>query len=221
MVIRAAYLKKKHDFPYTLFITVLGSTYLINFLCVGILGFASSIYLYYSLLLSWKLPAISASFIIILLILMKIKFQIKYTRIRILNKILQVIEGWNIISKDANLLASITGITFLNIIFNGLSYWIVYICFEIPVTFFQSMIISLIGIFSLLLNITPANLGIQEIIVGIASEYILIDGGAEGLIVALVVRAATILIVFTFGPLYALILAKELGINFKGFFLAK
>lgn len=221
MVIRAAYLKRKHDFPYTLFITVLGSTYLINFLCVGIIGFCSSLFLYNSFHLSWQLPVIFALFILSIIIIIKIKWKISYSRIRIINKIVQAIEGWNTIRNDFKLISKVIGITFFNIFFNGLSYWIAYNSLGICVNFFQSMIISLIGIFSLLINITPANLGIQEIIIGIASEYILVDAGAEGLLVAVVIRSVTILLVFTLGPLYSAILANDLGINFKGIFSTK
>ena len=81
------------------------------------------------------------------------------------------------------------------------------------ISFLQAFIISLIGIFSLILNITPANLGVQELVIGFASEYLLIDGGAEGLLAALVVRAATIILVFSLGPLFSFILARDYGEN--------
>jgi len=68
--------------------------------------------------------------------------------------------------------------------------------------------ISLIAVFSLLVNITPANLGVQEAVVSIASGG-LGQGVGEGLVVVLLIRAATMLLIFTLGPIFVLALGHR------------
>jgi len=60
-----------------------------------------------------------------------------------------------------------------------------------------------------LLNITPANLGVHEGMVSLASSALKVGGG-EGLIVALIIRAVTMILVFTFGPLFMYILSRRI-----------
>lgn len=211
MIIRAAYLKKKHNFPFSHFISVLGATYLIHFFALGILGLMAAGWLYYTSLLSWKLSFIFACFVLCLLGLILLPWQppAHQSTSKLIRKICQVLEGWQFIRRDSGLLLKITAIALFNIFLNGLSFWIAYVGLGIEVTIAQAFLISSIGVFSLLINITPANLGIQELAIGLSSEYILIDGGPDGLLAALTLRATSMVLVFTLGPLFSLILTQD------------
>lgn len=210
MVAKAAYLKKRHDFPFTHFITLTGSTYIINFLCIGVLGLAGAIYLTFTSIVPLGIPLFFISVILCTVLLIIIPLPSSRSNIGIIDKILQSITGWNIIKKDQMLFFRVTLITLFNITANGLSFWIAYTSLGIKITFVQTFLISFVGIFSLLINITPANLGIQEAIISLASGIMMQNGGSsEGLLAALTVRGTTMLLVFSLGPLYSIILANE------------
>jgi uncharacterized membrane protein YbhN (UPF0104 family) len=78
-----------------------------------------------------------------------------------------------------------------------------------PVSFLSVLVISLFSYFSILINITPSNLGISEATITLASTLLGTSAGA-GLTVSLLIRATTILVVFTLGPIYSYLLTREL-----------
>lgn len=211
MVARAAYLKHQHEFAYARFATLIASNYLVVFWVVGVVGF-SILAVFFPLkevYLSLALIFLVVSLVISMLILLpNIRLPGNYRLARILNTSL---EGWNIVKNDRRLLAQLVLYTVANILLNGLSFWIAYTALGVQIPFNSALLISLIGIFSVFLNITPGNLGIQEIVVSISSN-LLGAGSGEGLIVALIVRTATLLLVFVLGPIFSYILAKRLAI---------
>ena len=93
---------------------------------------------------------------------------------------------------------------------NGLSFWIAYNALGTAVPFTSAFLVSLFVSFSLLINITPGNLGIQEIIVGLSSGLLGIGAGL-GLAAALLVRASAMLIAFSLGPIFSVFLTRKLG----------
>ncbi len=206
MVARAAYLKHRHNFPYASFATLLASNYLVVFWVIGAIGFTTLIIffplqdIYIMLALLFLAMPITIS---ILTILPNVHLPETHRLFRILNTSL---EGWNLVKNDKILLAQLGLYTMANIALNGLSFWVAYNALGFTVSFSSALLISLIAVFSILLNITPGNLGIQEIIVSVSSN-LLGPGGGEGLVVALIIRAATLLLVFTLGPFYAWLLS--------------
>jgi len=60
-----------------------------------------------------------------------------------------------------------------------------------------------------LIYITPGNLGVQEIIISITSGF-LGTGLGKGLLVALLIRATTLIPVFSLGMIYSILLANDL-----------
>ena len=207
MVARAAYLKHQHNFAYASFATLLASNYLVVFWVIGAVGFATlliffpfqDIYIILALMFLAMTIAIS-----MLTMLPNVSLPDSHRLLRILNTSL---EGWNLVKNDRKLLGKLGLYTTANIALNGLSFWVAYNALGFNISFSAALLISLIAIFALLLNITPGNLGIQEIVVSVSSN-LLGPGGGEGLIVALVIRAATLFLVFTLGPLYTWLLSR-------------
>ena len=81
------------------------------------------------------------------------------------------------------------------------------IAHEIPylVAWFMAIILS----FSILISLTPGNLGVQEAIIGLLSELLGL-GFNEGLLVAGLVRVVAVSITFTLGPIFSYKLTKSL-----------
>ena len=207
MVARAAYLKHKHNFAYASFATLLASNYLVIFWVIGAVGFATltvfypfqDIYIILALIFLALPVAIS-----MLTMLPNVSLPDTHRLFRILNTSL---EGWDLVKNDKKLIAKLGLYTVANITLNGLSFWVAYNALGFTVSFSSALLISLIAVFSILLNITPGNLGVQEIVVSVSST-LLGPGGGEGLVVALIIRAATLFLVFTLGPIYAWLLSR-------------
>jgi len=72
------------------------------------------------------------------------------------------------------------------------------------------ILVSLLPFFLVMFYITPGNFGIQEIAISLTSGFVG-TGVGKGLLVALLVRATTILPVFVLGPIFLYLLARNLG----------
>ncbi|MCB0193889.1 MAG: flippase-like domain-containing protein [Anaerolineae bacterium] len=211
MVFRAAYLKHQHKFAYARFATLIASNYLVVFWVVGVVGFGVLISFFplREVYLRLALFFLAVSMIISTLILLpNIRLPGNYPLVISLNISL---EGWNAVKNDRKLLVQLALYTVLNILLNGLSFWIAYIAVGVQISFPSALLISLIGVFSILLNVTPGNLGIQEVVISISSN-LLGAGSGEGLLVALIVRTSTLLLVFVLGPIFSYILTKKLAV---------
>ncbi len=209
MIFRAGFLKMKHDLSLAKFSALLASNYLIIFWCVSVTGFFCSLFIRLTEgTISWLLPLFFGTAALSLVVLRRIRLPKISSQRWYMNKVDEMTDGLKIIKQDRLLLGTLVGYTFLNIMLNGLSFYVAFKSIGIEIYFSQALIISLIAVFSLLINITPANLGVQEAVVCLASTG-LQYGLDEGLIVALIVRAATMLLVFTLGPVFFWLLTKK------------
>jgi len=208
MVARAAYLKHRHTFPYAQFATLLASNYLVNFWVVGILGLVSLLILvdvtrfYWQLMLFFIAVVISIS---TLALLPTIRLPWKHRLAKRLNTSL---EGWAMVKNDRRLLAKLIAYTLANILLNGFSFWVAYRALGFPIFFAEAVLIGLLTVFSILVNVTPGNFGIQEAIISLSSG-VLGAGAGQGLLVALLIRGATLVWAFTLGPIFAFLLTRE------------
>ena len=91
----------------------------------------------------------------------------------------------------------------------ALLYFVAFASIGFAVPFTVALLIYLLTSFTLLINITPGNLGVQEAATSLAAA-ILGAGADMGLLAALIVRAVTILAAFALGPIFSYLLSKEL-----------
>lgn len=209
MVAKAGYLKRIHDLPLTKFAVLLASYYLIVFFGVAVVGFVDSLFIMgSSAQLQWQVPVFFGCVAAGVVALVILPLPLISSNRRLLRKIGEALEGWKLIRNDRPLILRFAGYTFLNIFTNGLLFFIAYKSLGADILFSHALMISLIAVFSLLVNITPANLGVQEAVVSIASGG-LGQGIGEGLVVVLLIRAATMLLVFTLGPVFVLVLGNR------------
>jgi uncharacterized membrane protein YbhN (UPF0104 family) len=213
MLFRAGYLKLKHNLSLTKFTILLTANYLLAFWCVAITGLISSIYLNtQSAYIPWQVPFFFGCIALILMILKSLPLPEFSSRYWVIKKIGEGTDGLKVLIQDKMLFIQIIFYIFLNIIANGLSFYVAFRSIGFDIFFSQALIISLIAVFSLLINITPANLGIQEAVVSFASSALKVGVG-EGLVVALIIRAATMILVFTLGPVFLHTLSKIQSTN--------
>lgn len=208
LIVRATYLKQRHDFPYAQFATLLASNYLISFWVIGVVGLLACTGLVGTTHFSWMVALLYVgvvAFISFLILLPAFRLP-EYNRLtKLINTAL---TGWSLIKNDKFLLTRLVLYTLINILLNAFSFWLSYLALEANVPFLSILLVSLLTSFSVLINITPGNLGVREAIVTFSSGLLGI-GAAEGLLAALLIRAATILVAFTLGPIFSYLLAQE------------
>ncbi|VAW30192.1 hypothetical protein MNBD_BACTEROID07-1024 [hydrothermal vent metagenome] len=211
LLFRATYLKHQHSFSFTKFASLLSANYLINFWTIGVMG-ACSILLVdptgtnKMVLLFFLMVAFVIS-IVALLPVRKIPGNSKLNRI-----VNSSLEGWLLIKRDKGLLTKLVSYTLANIMLNALAFWVACSALGFTISLFASVIISLVAAFSIVIKITPANLGIHEAIIGFAAPLVGIGAG-EGLMTALVIRGTGIIVIFLLGILFSYLLTKQLKIN--------
>lgn len=210
LLFRATYLKRQHAFSFTKFVTLLSANYLISFWVIAVTGLFCFLFLepdsMSSIVFLFFLGTFIAISCIALIPVKSIPGTSKF--IRIINNSL---HGWLFIKRDKILLIKLIVYTLANILLNSCAFWVACNSLDYNISLLPSIIISLIASFSVVIKLTPANLGIHEAIIGFTSPLFGIEIG-QGLMTALVLRGTGIIVLFILGPLYSYILTKKLRI---------
>ena len=215
LMARAAYLKQRHGFSYADFTTSLAANYLVNFWVIGLTGIVALLFLGTSTPGMWLLLLFFAAATAVASILAIVpvgELRGKSPWIRNLNRVL---TGWTLIRKDRRFLEKLVLYVFVNIALNGLSFYLAYVALGSNVTFMAALVVSLLTAFSILINLTPGNLGVQEAVTSLSSVLLGLGAGL-GFLVALIIRAAGLLPVLVLGPLFSYILTKVLAAGRPG-----
>jgi len=213
MIARASYLKYRHNFPYARFVSVLGANYLIYFGVAGVAGIITLMLSLGKFDLYWELLIFFLGVVLVistLAMLPAIKIPGNNWLVVSLNN---AVDGWALIKKDPFLLVKLVLYTLANILLNGISFWLAFVALsDISLSLGTIFIISLVSSFSILIRITPGNLGVFESIVSLSSGVLGVGTGL-GLMAALLIRAASVIPIFTLGPIFSVVLTRELTGN--------
>ncbi len=210
MVARAAYLKHRHAFPYARFASLLAASYLIYFWAIGVVGVITMITSGEKLAFYWQVFSFLVAVVLIISTLIMLP-PVKFPRTnRLTAMINNSIDGWTFIKADKALLFKLAIYSLISIFLNGVSFWIAFITLaDFPISFGTVFLISLLSVFSILFNLTPGNFGIQEAIISLTSGLFGIGTGI-GLLASLLIRAASLIPIFTLGPIFSFVLTREL-----------
>jgi uncharacterized protein (TIRG00374 family) len=203
MAVRAVYLKKKHNFTYTNFLATLAASYILIFLVASILGLIS-VYLIYTsekifsqiLFLIFLGAFISMTFTIIF------SPKIPLTKYKFINKFIEVINGWHLIKNNKKVIFSVVFFSLIQTLLTSFMVYLQFNVFGIEITFAKCIFLSAIGVFSLLVGITPANLGIGEAITVFSALTIGITP-VQSLSVAILGRLISFSVLFILGPIFS------------------
>jgi len=210
MLLRGVYLKKKYGFSYKNFITTLATSYLTSFLLYSFIGIMITIIIYY------QYNLFNTIFFLIFLItflsclgIMVLSPKIKNKKNKFLNKFEQIINNWKKMKKNYRLLIRLT----LNDFFSLLNYSIrIFLAFYIlgdKIPFISSVLISLVTLFSLIIGLTPASIGVKEALIAYSTTVIGKSFGL-GIAVATIDRIIALIYVFFLGGLFSYILLISL-----------
>lgn len=202
---RAVYLKKKHELPYTKFMTLFIANYLVVFFLAGVLGAQTLMGIDgYSKLFTFFI-ALSGSVVLFILIFSRIKLP----EGRFLSKLSEAITGWKIISANRRILWRICGAVVVNYILVAVQMYYAFTALGFPISPASAWLMGLFSSLGLIISITPGSLGIQEGMVGILAAMFGI-GFNQGVMAQGLIRIINIAIIFTLGPLYSYFLSRKL-----------
>jgi len=170
---RAVYLKKKHNFSYSDYMSTLYGNYVIIFL---LNSFLALVCLY---LLRQKadhnftvLTLIFGGMFIASMILMLLKvpkrmldyFDNNKRYKKIIDILLNISKGWNRIASNKTLLLKLLGITVVNFLLSITAAKLIISSLGLTIGTSALILFTVLGSLSLFVNITPANLGVKELI---------------------------------------------------------
>lgn len=218
MLIRAKYLKAKYGFEYSKYAALSGGALLIGLLTASLA----------SIILLLLKNVLTGFFYKNLFILVCILFSITMALSAFLwfTDLKRIKTGWlwldNLLSvffsgidffkKNNSLLLVITATNIFLYFFIGLRLYFSFKAIGVPAGLLEIVVIQAISAFSMVLPITPGNLGVREGIIGLTSLMLNIRI-EDAILAAALDRAVGMFIIFILGSLYHFILMKELKLK--------
>ncbi len=209
MATRAIYLKKKHDFSYTEFLSSLAGMYVIAFLIASFLGLLSTYLIYLTEdIFSPILFMIFLGIFLPLLLIVIFSPKLPETKNNFINRFIKVINGWHTIKNNKRIIFIISSLTLIQLLIGSLMIYLQFQVFGIEINFIKCIFLTSIGSLSLLIAITPANLGVGEAVTVFSALTIGITA-TQSLSVVLLGRAIQFLVLFILGPIFSYILLNN------------
>jgi uncharacterized protein (TIRG00374 family) len=208
---RAVYLKRKHDFPYVYFLATLSAIYLLIFLVSSITGILSMLTLQEK---STTILLVLSIFTIFLLSIIIFSPKIKESNNKWLSRFIKVINGWHLIKNNKKIITITILISLIQVFLTALNNLIAYQIFGIQITLAKALFIASIANLSIIIAITPGNLGIGDAINVFTANIIGIPL-TEAIAVTILLRAVNLGIIFILGPIFSYYLLKKNEKNTK------
>lgn len=200
MALRAAILKRKFALSYTQFASLLTASYLLNFMLAAVLGLGACA-AYYAEVGFWRwgllefFVAVGGSALLITVFRPSFSFATK----RVRELVSGIYEGWDILYRHPRVLGKVGLLLLANFLLQTVMVVVGFAMFAIPLPLLPALLMAVLLSFSILLSLTPANLGIQEGI-GALLSHLVGYGFHQGLAVMVVLRAVSMLTTFAVGP---------------------
>jgi uncharacterized protein (TIRG00374 family) len=209
MVTRAVYLKTRHDFSYTNFLATLSASYVLIYLFASLLGLVSLLYTYTSKgIVSGVLFFTFMWIFALLLIVVIFSPTIKEIKYEWLNKFIRVINSWGLIKKDKGLIFTLSIYSLCQILLETWGIFLQFKVFGLDVPFIKCILLSSVGLLGLLIQITPAGIGVNEALILFSAQAIAITP-AEALAATLSGRAVAFIVLIILGPISSYLLVKD------------
>ena len=213
-VARAYYLNKKYGFEYSKYISLLSGAFLIGFLISSFTAITCLIMLYliYGAMYAQLLYVSIALFIGTLIsILIFWHFPTKFIRTpwrRLTEFFFNIITGLRFFQNSKKALFMVMITHFSMILFLGLRLYFAFLALGVEVNFLYIVVVQSLVAFSMVISLTPGNLGIKEGIIGLLATMMGIPL-SDAIMAAAIDRAVAMIIVFTFGGIYHFVLLRE------------
>ena len=210
-VLRAAYLKKAHNFPYTTFISSMGVASVIVILSSGLIGMVGMAAMYFIFdTFSPVLFVLCALIFLGALFLIIFSPVVRSSKNKFMRRISNVIEGWNSVKKDRKLLLKLFCINILAIFVYALRVYYASFALGYNFSFLYALLIGIPALLSVFLIIVPAGLGVREAVMGFSSR-LLAETALCGVVIGSLDRLVAMMWVVVLGSIFALLLSRRLA----------
>ncbi len=209
MAVRALYLKKKHNFAIVNFLATLSAVYVIIFLIASFLGIISMLIINY-LYGIFNLPIfiLFLSILLFLTLIIIISPELPESKNKWLNRFIKVINGWHLIKNNKRVISVVSIITLTSLVLGALGTMLTYSIIGINLSFFSALFLASIGNLSILISITPGNLGIGDAI-SVFSAAIIGISLTQAVAATILGRAIGLIVIFILGPIFSYILLRH------------
>ncbi len=221
---RAVYLKSRHDFDYSYFLSSLAANYLVVFNITSAAALAC-LALFYIRSGGSSLPVALVFLGIAAFTTWAILFRppsLEWVPIRwVRERANQVMSGWRIIRKSRKTVLKLCWLSVLNLCLGFAITWLEFAAFHMKDTHgdgigvLQASIFSAIGALSFLISITPAALGIKESLLMFSSQFLGIKQ-YQALTISLLDRSVNVVVLCLFFGFASLYVNKKLKIRNVG-----
>lgn len=216
IAVRAFYLKKKHDFSYSHYTSLITGAYAISFVLSAGAGLGLTllhglvhgtfhrtlVVIFGSLLL---LTVVGAALLSVLL-----RGRNRLGNERIIRILRSVKEGLALFRENRRSTACYALLHLLAILVTGIRLSVAFYAIGIDARPMQVLIISALVSFSMFLSLTPGNLGIREGVVSFAA-YLFGISAARATLAAFVDRGMMVIVAFSFGLVFSRILLSDMS----------
>lgn len=204
--IRAGYLKKRHDFPLTHFMSTFVAFYVFNLIPAGLAGLAALVFIPdvsaeagYTLFFFF-LAVTVGSLTIAVAPVRSVWFDRSWFR-----PVAEMVEGWQAIKSEKRLAGRLLIVVLANGLVQGL---MIYICFQglgLNLGAAGAVLVTALLSLSSLISITPGSLGIQEAVLVFSTQALGLQP-AHSLAAAVTIRVVILFWTLTLGPIFAWVL---------------
>jgi uncharacterized membrane protein YbhN (UPF0104 family) len=205
---RGAYMKKSHNLSYSDYFSVLIAAHIILFFIAAILGLIISIRLYYSEgILSYWLTTIFISIISVILLFVLFSKKIIFNKKKA-SFLRKSALGWLKIRSKSSILLKASLFTLLQFLIGAFAAHLQFQVFGINLSPLKSILFSVIWNSSMLLSLTPSNIGVNEAITVIFMKNFSL-ATPQIVAAAFLWRASQIISLVILGPILSIKLFKE------------
>lgn len=189
-VSNAVFLKKKYDFSYSLFLSLLSAIYIVVFWTSSLFGII--IMLLQKFVRNQEIPLNLFIFFLLVFIFFSVIIlfspEIPLTKYRFINRFIQVLNDWRLINKNRKIVISLIFLTILNTLVVAIATYFEFILVGEKIDLDKLIIYTIFSGFSLLVSVTPGNIGIREsfaaysaLVLGISLPLVLIVSAVDRL----------------------------------------
>jgi uncharacterized membrane protein YbhN (UPF0104 family) len=206
LVVRGAYLKRKHDFPWSRFLATIVASYLISFFAFGLFG------LFVSLLLVPQQKFIFSLFFLGMILFPWLALQVSSAvqdKINLLRPLQAAIPQMKELLAKRRILAALLGLDLVTLLVDSVRIYLVSNVAGEKISFATALLITPVTILASLLNITPGALVIREALITFTTNQ-LNYSVQTGVVIASVDRLVVVLGIFLAGAISILYLKRKL-----------
>jgi len=198
MAAKGLYLKRRHAFPYTLFVSTLAGAYVISLVTFGVMGVVA--YLVFTHGSGVRLDVMAVFFALIgggLLPLALPMVRGKLDRF-LPQRAQRVIEGWETVRSHRKQLFVLALLNAFYVAIGGVRLYVAYRALGNDVALLPCIVISTLSTITVIFTLTPGGMGIRQALVGYGSDALHI-GAAQGVVASTIDHAVGTLWVFIIG----------------------